>query len=444
MKANFREAAKHEQELNDRQREVLALVAQGLTNAEIGERLGMSLDGAKWNVSEILSKLGLASREEAAEYWRWRHGGVWSRVRALMGAPLAKVVGAGAMAVVGVVVVAALVSEDEPPAEEAPGRPFYLEAEVAATTETAETVRTTLRWWWRDDQHMRFEDEVTDPDGTVRRSVLVRDGRSQWNLWIDQSSYREAPVPGGPLQIPISLGRLPLEGGAASLDDVIAWLDSTHKGNSRTQVVRKDRLLGRSVTVLQHDSDGPVEVWIDRSSLLVLKLVSDKAGESRIEATVTRLDYDVELDDSLFQFEPPPGVAKQEVDTSWFGPRGEAGLDDEPPQRFFKVELGPGGYRFFGARMGTTHVGDVLSYEILFLSENGGQLLVLQRKGEMADSSRTGEMVSVRGNTAWMSRNDRGWTQVAWEEAGLTIVISADALSVEELLALAASIRFVE
>jgi hypothetical protein len=50
----------------------------------------MSLDGAKWNVSEILSKLGLASREEAGEYWRWRHGGVWSRVRALFGTPLGR------------------------------------------------------------------------------------------------------------------------------------------------------------------------------------------------------------------------------------------------------------------------------------------------------------------------------------------------------------------
>lgn len=53
-----------------RQREVLDLLAQGLTNAEIGERLGISLDGAKWHVSEILGKLNVESREDVAAWWR--------------------------------------------------------------------------------------------------------------------------------------------------------------------------------------------------------------------------------------------------------------------------------------------------------------------------------------------------------------------------------------
>lgn len=52
-----------------RQRDVLRLIAAGKTNGEIGVALGISLDGAKWHVSEILSKLGAHSREEAADYW---------------------------------------------------------------------------------------------------------------------------------------------------------------------------------------------------------------------------------------------------------------------------------------------------------------------------------------------------------------------------------------
>ncbi|MCK9517751.1 MAG: LuxR C-terminal-related transcriptional regulator [Dehalococcoidia bacterium] len=40
--------------LNERQQTVLALIAKGKTNPEIAESLGMTLDGAKWNVSEIL------------------------------------------------------------------------------------------------------------------------------------------------------------------------------------------------------------------------------------------------------------------------------------------------------------------------------------------------------------------------------------------------------
>jgi hypothetical protein len=46
---------------------VLALVREGLTNEEIAGRLGITLDGAKFHVSEILMRLGVRSRHEAAE-----------------------------------------------------------------------------------------------------------------------------------------------------------------------------------------------------------------------------------------------------------------------------------------------------------------------------------------------------------------------------------------
>ncbi|MEX2158339.1 MAG: LuxR C-terminal-related transcriptional regulator [Dehalococcoidia bacterium] len=61
--------------LTPREWEVHALLREGLSNEEIAERLGISLAGAKYHVSEILSKLGVASREEAAaiepERRRW-------------------------------------------------------------------------------------------------------------------------------------------------------------------------------------------------------------------------------------------------------------------------------------------------------------------------------------------------------------------------------------
>ncbi len=53
-----------------RQREVLTLVERGKNNVDIADALGISRDGVKYHVSEILSKLGADSREEAAEYWR--------------------------------------------------------------------------------------------------------------------------------------------------------------------------------------------------------------------------------------------------------------------------------------------------------------------------------------------------------------------------------------
>jgi len=51
--------------LTDREAEVLALVAQGLTNRQIGERLFISGKTVSVHVSNLLAKLGVASRAEA-------------------------------------------------------------------------------------------------------------------------------------------------------------------------------------------------------------------------------------------------------------------------------------------------------------------------------------------------------------------------------------------
>ena len=56
--------------LTERQRQVLDLLARGRTNAQIADVLGISLDGAKWHVSEVTGRLGVSNREEAALVWR--------------------------------------------------------------------------------------------------------------------------------------------------------------------------------------------------------------------------------------------------------------------------------------------------------------------------------------------------------------------------------------
>lgn len=57
--------------LTPRQQEALKLVREGLTNPQIARRLGISHDGAKYLVSEVLGRLGVSSRRDAA---RWRDG----------------------------------------------------------------------------------------------------------------------------------------------------------------------------------------------------------------------------------------------------------------------------------------------------------------------------------------------------------------------------------
>jgi NarL family two-component system response regulator LiaR len=60
-------------ELTDREMEVLKLIAEGLSNSEIAERLVISENTVKGYVSNILGKLHLNDRTQAAVY-AWRKG----------------------------------------------------------------------------------------------------------------------------------------------------------------------------------------------------------------------------------------------------------------------------------------------------------------------------------------------------------------------------------
>jgi DNA-binding NarL/FixJ family response regulator len=55
-------------ELTEREREVLALIARGYTNKQIAETLFVTEKTARNHVSHILEKLGLSRRSEAAAF----------------------------------------------------------------------------------------------------------------------------------------------------------------------------------------------------------------------------------------------------------------------------------------------------------------------------------------------------------------------------------------
>ncbi len=52
--------------LTDREREILGLIAEGLTNRQIGDRLFLAEKTIKNYVSSLLAKLGLERRTQAA------------------------------------------------------------------------------------------------------------------------------------------------------------------------------------------------------------------------------------------------------------------------------------------------------------------------------------------------------------------------------------------
>jgi NarL family two-component system response regulator LiaR len=65
VQATQQKASQPNYGLTDREEEVLALLVEGLTNAEIAERLVISVATAKFHVRSILTKLEVATRTEA-------------------------------------------------------------------------------------------------------------------------------------------------------------------------------------------------------------------------------------------------------------------------------------------------------------------------------------------------------------------------------------------
>lgn len=101
------------------------MVVRGATNPEIAAELDVSLDGAKWHLREIFAKLGVDSREEAADVWRAHHS-PRARTRRLVHsvfgvAGMKVAAGAGGVAAIGIAVaVVGLGRPNDPGAEAQP------------------------------------------------------------------------------------------------------------------------------------------------------------------------------------------------------------------------------------------------------------------------------------------------------------------------------------
>jgi two-component system, NarL family, response regulator LiaR len=70
---NVSEPTQPQIEMTEREKEILALMVEGLSNNEIAERLIVSQSTVKFHVSNILSKLGVTGRTEAVALAVKRH-----------------------------------------------------------------------------------------------------------------------------------------------------------------------------------------------------------------------------------------------------------------------------------------------------------------------------------------------------------------------------------
>jgi Tol biopolymer transport system component/DNA-binding CsgD family transcriptional regulator len=97
-----------------REWEVLELIDQGLTNEQIANQLGISQDGAKFHVAQILAKLGVGSRREAAPVayanrgQRYRRWGFLPFLGKLGAGKTANTIAAGGIATAGIIALVVL------------------------------------------------------------------------------------------------------------------------------------------------------------------------------------------------------------------------------------------------------------------------------------------------------------------------------------------------
>lgn len=78
--------------ITDRQLDVARLVAEGRTNPQIAVDLDITLDGAKYHVTQLLTRLDLERREEIGGWYRATYPSRWYRARAWVSLSFASLV----------------------------------------------------------------------------------------------------------------------------------------------------------------------------------------------------------------------------------------------------------------------------------------------------------------------------------------------------------------
>ena len=335
-----RYADDHLAELTDRQRRVLDLIAGGKTNAQIGEALGITLDGAKWNVSEILTRLGFSSREEAAEYWRSR-GRIRKQLgrplRALLAMPLAvKAAGAaGAVAVAGLGAWWAFAGSGAPQRASTGVPPFYLEGTIEVVTDTTigsqiavmdpitgkqvagatppgslSTTRTEMHWWFVSQTEFRWEVTYTEGETRSAPTLVIADGSVLWMYSSAENAYTKSPLPkGSDVLMQPTAGPYLAFGPARqrTMDEFLATIRSAGQPPMQATIVGTDEVLGWHTLIVEVKSGQAVSrIWVDPEHMFVLRAAA--TDPVSFHAEVTTIRYNESIPRDRVRFEPPAGA----------------------------------------------------------------------------------------------------------------------------------------
>ena len=443
----FDDTWQRERELNDRQRKVLDLIEKGHTNREIADILGMTVDGAKWNVSEILGKLALDSREDAAEYWRWRQRRaptVVRTMRALFGLPAAKwVAGGTAAAAVCTTVAAVLLTGSGSQASQPPDPlQFYLEATIHRADPEYPT-DYVLRWWHLDADHVRWDYDQVSPAIQSTHTTTIVEGTEQVTFSRDGTDVRRSPVQptSDPLRPPtdvIFVGPIPHVNLAAVLADLSSWAD----GAVAAEVVRYEDVNGTRATVIDYISG---TIWLDAAEMVVLRHNRDS-----FQAVLTRFER---RPVSTNEVSPPADVVARPtstpvVITAHSRPAGLS-IDTDlmrPTYLSGNIEDHIGGS--YGCDSTSCY------YELICMSEaqmqanqalpgtplrNGEYIWIEQRTGlrEMPSALMSGTPVAVRGVTGYLDESGTN-PVLSWQEPdGRIVRIEGGLVPAAELLKVA-------
>lgn len=461
--STFAEASKREHELNHRQREILDLLVDGKTNGEIAESLGMTLDGAKWNVSEILTKLGLGTREEAAEYWRWRRRGVrrvGSWMRGLFSPLIGKVALAGGAAAVAALVLFAAFGPGEGETGAAL-EPFYLEATffgLAYDEQIGEESSSTLRWWFqdRDRQRVEFHDSGLNPGGPLDL-LIVSDG-SGMLIAVDSGPGPIVPEPGF---ITLPLRELPADvrfrpwmllgavgPSPARLEDVRDF-EAYHTALYGQGPAPRgmEEVLGRPALVRVGGFPNPdaprTTYWLDQETLFFLRVEALFNDGRRTGFEVTSLNLDARHNPGLFELKTDIGPEVLPHDRAYRDLSQYAGMTwvqpgpDVPslPAGMLAPVLGD-----WVVVRGSFFYQEPEDANVYLSLRDRERTLIIRQDYDEGHSVGVGIDTPVRGATGRINKNSSGNTLAFWE-GGVRVELTSPDLTHDELIAFAESLE---